>query len=54
MAKFARKSAEKGISTKKAKKTAKGRTKASDYLDGLLELHKLQGTLLVHLKKEIR
>ncbi len=28
--------------------------KAAEYVDNLVELHKLQGVLLVHLQKEIR
>jgi hypothetical protein len=38
---------------KKAQKTAKFQTKAAEYTDCLLELHKLQGTLLTRLKKEV-
>jgi len=38
---------------RKAPKTAKGQTKAAEYADCLLELHKLQGTLLSRLRKEI-
>jgi hypothetical protein len=38
---------------KKAQKTAKGQTKAAEYTDCLLELHKLQGTLLTRLRSEI-
>lgn len=38
---------------KKAKKTAKGQTKAAEYVGCLLELHKLQGVLLTQLKREI-
>jgi hypothetical protein len=39
---------------KKTKKTKKPQTKAAQYVDHLLELHKLQGALLIHLDKEIR
>lgn len=38
---------------KKAKKITKSRTKASEYVDCLLELHKLQGVLLTRLDKEV-
>jgi hypothetical protein len=38
---------------KKAPKTAKGQTKAAEYVSCLLELHKLQGTLLTRLRSEI-
>jgi hypothetical protein len=38
---------------KKAQKTAKGQTKAAEYVSCLLELHKLQGTLLNRLRREI-
>lgn len=36
-----------------AKRTAK-KTKAAGYVDSLLELHKLQGVLLMHLGREVR
>ncbi len=39
--------------TKKKGKAAKGQTKAAEYVSYLLELHKLQGALLSHLKKEV-
>lgn len=38
---------------KKAKKTARGQTKAAEYVSCLLELHKLQGVLLNQLEKEV-
>ena len=38
---------------KKAQKAVKSQTKASEYTDCLIELHKLQGTLLTRLKKEV-
>jgi hypothetical protein len=38
---------------KKALKTAKGQTKAAEYVGNLLELHKLQGVLLGRLRREI-
>ena len=41
------------VSAKKSKKTAKGQRKAAEYLDCLLELHKLQGVLLAQLRKEV-
>ena len=45
-----------GKKTKKAvptKKSVKGQTKPAEYVQYLLELHKLQGTLLVKLQKEL-
>lgn len=36
----------------KKSKTTKSKTKIEEYLDCLLELHKLQGVLLAQLKKE--
>lgn len=36
-----------------AKKTAKRQTKAAEYVDSLLELHKLQGLLLTKLRKQV-
>ncbi len=38
---------------KKELSVKKERTKASEYVDYLLELHKLQGTLLNQLNKEV-
>jgi hypothetical protein len=38
---------------KKAPKTAKGQTKATEYVSCLLELHKLQGVLLNRLRRKI-
>jgi hypothetical protein len=38
---------------KKSKKAAKGQTRTTEYMDCLLELHKLQGVLLKQLAKEI-
>jgi hypothetical protein len=38
---------------RKNRKTAKGQTKAAEYVGNLLELHKLQGTLLGWLRREI-
>ena len=38
---------------KKAKKSARGQTKAAEYVGNLLELHKLQGVLLGRLRREI-
>lgn len=32
---------------------ANGRTKAAEYVNNLLELHKIQGTLLNRLEKEV-
>jgi hypothetical protein len=59
MAKYARKKTKKirlrkeTKVVKKAQKTTKFKTKAEEYTDCLLELHKLQGTLLTRLRKEI-
>ncbi len=38
---------------KKTQKTIQIQTKAAEYTDCLLELHKLQGTLLTRLKREV-
>ncbi len=38
---------------KKSKKATKGQTKTAEYIDCLLELHKLQGVLLKQLAKEM-
>ena len=54
MTKSTRKKARKAILAKKAMKTAKGQTKAGEYVSSLLELHKWQGTLLTRLDKEIK
>jgi hypothetical protein len=53
MAKSAKKKAKKAIFAKKSKKMTAGQTKAAEYVSNLLKLHKLQGTLLARLKKEI-
>lgn len=56
MAKSARKKTRGAIPAKKARKTkknGKGQTKAAEYVNSLLELHKLQGVLLVQLDKEV-
>jgi len=53
MAKSTRKKAKKAIPAKKTKKPAEGQTKAAEYVNHLLELHKLQGVLLTRLKKEV-
>ena len=39
---------------KKTKKTARGQTKAAEYINSLLRLHKLQEVLLKRLHNEIR
>jgi len=54
MIKSARKKPKVVISTRKTKKAASGRTKATEYVGYLLELHKLQGVLLTGLDKEVR
>ena len=38
---------------KKTKKTARGQTKAAEYVSCLLELYNLQGVLLTRLRREI-
>jgi hypothetical protein len=59
MTKSARKKIKGTMADKEAKrakrtpKTAKGQTKAAEYTDCLLELHKLQGTLLTRLRREV-
>ncbi len=56
MTKSVRKKTKGPIPAKKARKTKKnrkGQTKAVEYVDSLLELHKLQGVLLVQLEKEV-
>lgn len=50
MAKSTRKRTKRTISTKK---TTKDQAKAGEYLDRLLELHKLQSVLLAQLRKEV-
>ena len=44
------------IPSKKVKrmKNTKGQKRAAEYVSYLLELHKLQGVLLIHLDKELR
>lgn len=54
MAKSARKRVKGTKPTKKVRKTTKGRAKAAEYISSLLELHKLQGILLIHLKEEVQ
>ena len=54
MAKSTGKKTKKVTSAKKTMKTAKGQTKAGEYVSSLLELHKLQGVLLTRLDKEIK
>ena len=56
MAKSTREKTKSAISARKAKKpkkTTKGQTKAAEYVNCLLELHKLQGVLLAQLRKEV-
>jgi len=48
-----KKRAKETIPAKKVKKTTKGKTKASEHVSCLLELHKLQGVLLAQLSKEV-
>ena len=49
MAKSTRKEKKKGVSAKKAKKSKK----ASEYVNCLKELHKLEGVLLTEVGREI-
>ena len=42
------------ISAKKSRRTTKGQTKAGEYVNHLMELHKLQGAVLRKLDKEVR
>lgn len=53
MTKSKRKKISQTTKEKKVKKTIKIQTKAAQYTDCLLELHKLQGTLLTRLKNEV-
>jgi len=56
MAKSTRKKAKRSIPPKKTKKMEKStnkQSKAAEYVGNLLELHKLQGTLLAQLYKEV-
>ncbi len=56
MTKSVRKRARETVSVKKTKKTRKGirdQTRAAEYVGHLLELHKLQGTLLTQLAKKV-
>lgn len=57
MAKSIRKKAKRATSSKKTKKEEKftnKQSKAAEYVGHLLELHKLQGALLIHLHKEVK
>jgi len=56
MAKSTRKKAKRSIpseKTKKMEKSTKEQSKEAEYVGHLLELHKLQGTLLAQLYKEV-
>ena len=56
MAKSTRKKVKSATSSKKTKKMEKStneQSKAAEYVDHLLELHKLQGVLLAQLYKEV-
>jgi len=56
MAKSTRKKTKRAKSSKKTKKmekSTKEQSKAAEYVGHLLELHKLQGTLLAQLYKEV-
>jgi len=48
-----RKKKTKKNSKRKTTARAKGQTKAAQYINNLLELHKLQGILLTKLQKEL-
>lgn len=50
MAKSAKK--KKATTTKKSR-AAKTTSRAAEYVDNLIELHKIQGVLLVNLRKEL-
>lgn len=54
MPKSTRKKTKGATPTKKTRKTSKNQRKAPEYVNHLLKLHKLQGILLVQLKKEVR
>ena len=54
MAKSARRKTKRALSATKVKKAGGGQTRAAEYVDYLLELHKLQGILLTHLNKEVQ
>lgn len=41
------------ITTKKSKEGAKGKKKAAEFVSCLLELHRIQGSLLNQLSKEV-
>ena len=53
MAKTTKSKPKTAASKKKPAKTAAQQSKAAEYVGCLLELHKLQGLLLSHLRKEI-
>ena len=53
MAKATRKKTKKAITAKKLGKAGGEQSKVAEYVNCLLELHKLQGLLLSHLCKEI-
>lgn len=53
MAKSAKKKTAKKTKVTRKAKAKKGKTKVTESLDCLLELHKLQGILLAQLKKEL-
>jgi len=49
---MAKSTGKKKVKKSKTTKIKKSKTKIEEYLDCLLELHKLQGVLLAQLKKE--
>ena len=53
MAKSRKKKIKAKQSQRKAKPQKPGKTKAAESVDHLTELHKLQGTLLTQLKKQV-
>jgi len=53
MVKSTSKKAKGTVSTKKKKKTARGRKKMAEYIDCLAELNKLQAELLAQMQKEL-
>jgi len=53
MAKAIKQKPKKSASAKKSSKTARDQAKAAEYVGCLIELHKLQGLLLSHLRKQL-
>jgi hypothetical protein len=53
MAKSIRKKSKRAGAARKTRESARGQGKADEYIGCLIELHKLQGLLLSHLRKQI-